>query len=171
MHYVQRTVKDSKHTYNGNILCKKQLTDVIYELYTDETLLIPFYNGFPYANDGTVKRVIETYATPYSSEEKIGYLSTPTIYYPKYQLANNLLKTYAGGSTITSVEIDYLSTLPLDIDVTDSTNDLLEFYPQELLYSTLDKAAYLFSIETRDIALAQTEGVEIQQNKQQLNQG
>lgn len=144
----------------------KQLNETVYELYTDEALLTPFYNGIPYNNAGNAKRVLKTYATEYLSSEKLGLLNTPQRDFPKYQLADNYIKLYAGTSTITSAELDYITTLPLPIDATDNTDDLLEFYPQELLYSALDKAAYLFGTETGYIQLAQAENIEIQQNKQ-----
>lgn len=144
----------------------KQLNETVYELYTDEALLTPFYNGVPYNNVGTIKRVIKTYATEEPSSEKISVLNESTIYYPKYQLADNFIKLYAGTSTIISAELDYITTLPLMIDVTDIADDLLVYYPQELLYSAMDKAAYLFGTETGYIQLAQAENIEIQSNKQ-----
>jgi len=148
----------------------KQLNQTVYQLYTDEALLVPFYNGVPYNNAGTVKRVVGYYATEYSSDEKIGQLTSPTLYFPKYQLADNFIKLYGGVATVTGAELDYISTLPLEIDVTDSTNDLLEFYPQELLYKAVDKAAYLFGMRTGYVQLMQGEANEIAMNNKETPQ-
>jgi hypothetical protein len=145
----------------------KQLNQTVYQLYTDEALLLPFYNGIPYNNDGVGQRVVGYYATKYSSDEKIGKLTSPTLYFPKYQLADNFIKLYAGVSNVTSVELDYIRTLPVQIDVTNTTTDLLVTYPQELLYKAADKAAYLFGSETGYTQLMQGEVNEIAMNNKE----
>jgi len=142
----------------------KQLNETVYELYTDVNLLVPAYNGVPYANAGTVSRVIGRYTMPYKSEDKNSSLATPTIYYPKHQETYLYVKLDAGGSTILSAELDYITNIAVPIDVTGVT-DLLPIYPQELLYKITDRACEIFAELTRDQSLFQTSVTEIQQTK------
>lgn len=159
----QVTLTDLGNGFDGTYYVK-QLSSTVYELYTDFNLTIPAYNGASYQGTGTVKRVVSVYAMPNQSQEKIGILSTPTVNFPTYQMGNNKLTVNAGGSVITSAILDYITTMPLDIDVTDSTDDLWEFYPMELLYKVNDKAEQLFAALTRDNVLYQTSTVEQQQS-------
>lgn len=142
----------------------KQLNETVYELYTDINLLTPAYNGIPYANAGTVTRVVGRYTMPYKSEDKNSSLSTPTIYYPKHQETQTYIKLDAGGSTISSAELDYITNIATPIDVT-SAADLIPTYPQELLYKVTDRACEIFAELTRDQSLFQTSVTELQQTK------
>lgn len=144
----------------------KQITETIYELYSDESLISPVYNGVPYDSLGVAKRVVSHYAFPYQSQDKAGLLTSSTVDFPKVQQSDNKLNLYAGTSAILSADLDYITFPALPIDVTDSTDDLLEFYPLELLYMVVDKAAQIFGEITRDPALTQYSIAEQQQNNQ-----
>lgn len=142
----------------------KQLTSTIYEMYTDEMLSILATDVPVYTSDLTLERIVMVYAMITESQDKVGILSRPTINFPKYQMGNNKLSVNAGGSTVISGTLDYITTMPLAIDIANNTNDLLIYYPMELLYKVNDKAAELFATLTRDNVLFQTSVTEQQQN-------
>lgn len=145
----------------------KQLSATVYELYTNINLTVPFYNGVPYANAGTVKRLVSAYATEENTSKKSSVLTAPTTDFPKYQFSDNTLLIYPGVGTIVAAEMDYITLPPLTIDVTDSTDDLLEFYSPDLLDKVVDKMSYLFGAITGYTQLAQIEAGEIQMNNKE----
>lgn len=133
----------------------KQLTKYKYQFYDDITLRTPVTAVTPYNGDGTITRVVDSWTKPYYSDRKIAFFGKPTIYFPKHEFADTVVKLYPRELTHILVKIDYISIGGITIDITDDSTNLETDYPYDMLKMVIDEAARLFKIDMGDYGSAQ----------------
>lgn len=144
--------------YTTKVCYIKQVGNYKYQLYADAALLTPLSPPDPYTG-GTVARLIYHYAKPYPSTEKIGYFGQPTMYYPKYEIANSAIKLFP--DTIDNIWIDYIKKPSVEIDVANNSFDYLTLYTYTLMQGVIALAVQLFFDEIRLVQLGQAKAIEI----------
>lgn len=149
---------------NGTFYVRKVGLDR-YQLFVDENFLVPVASNFPYNSGGIVRRVIEQYAMPYVSDQKISVFGEATKRYPKFEVAQGFIKFSPIPS---SVVVDYMTT-GLDtpivrIDVSDNVTDLELYYPKKFLMRLVNEAADLFHLSVRDLSQYQAQTQETIEN-------
>ena len=68
------------------------------------------------------------------------------------------------ADNLTSVSIDYVRTPPHEIDVTDNSTALEDYYPDKFLYRLMDECVVNFGIQTKDYNTAQISKQDIIEN-------
>lgn len=115
-----------------------------------------------YISGGTLVVVVDEWATPYVSDSKISVLNNPSPTNTKVETQNGTLKFYP--SSVSSVEVDYMTKLPYDIDVTRTNDDLTLYYSEKFLDLLVMESVLQASGDTRDDRRYQTSMQDIQMN-------
>lgn len=117
-------------------------------------------------SSGTLSLVLTTTAISDKVNAK-NVFSTPTKYSPKFSIHYNP-STDVRSITITpqpsTVELDYLTRLPVAFDANDTAADLNEYYPDFFLTKVMDECVKNFAIRTKDTGFYQTSRQEIVDN-------
>jgi len=127
----------------------KRLRNDLFELYSDSYLLNPIVGVTPFTGNGLINRIIYNDAYDMKSNRKFSNLNAPTVYNPYYEIANTVMKIYPLDLVCSQITMDYIS-IPLYIDVTDSTVDLLATYSERFIYFIADESARLMGMSMRD---------------------
>lgn len=127
----------------------KRLRNDLFELYSDKYLLNPVVGITSFTGAGSINRVIYNDAYDMKSNRKFSNLNAPSVYDPYYEIANTVMKIYPIDLTCTQLTIDYVS-IPVYIDVTDSTTDLLTIYSERFIYFIADETARIIGMSMRD---------------------
>ena len=106
-----------------------------------------------YTSGGVVTVVLNEWCVPYVSDQKINTLNNPSPYNPRVEVQNGTLKFFP--STVSSVLIDYMCTIPYEIDVTNTQDDLLLYYPQKFIDLLINELVVQASMQTRDFDFSQ----------------
>lgn len=118
----------------------------LYGLYSDVNLLTPVAgNGTYSGTSGTISRVVYETAWDLKSGRKFSKSNQATIYDPMYEMADGYMKIYPLTKVCSEISVDYVS-LPVPIDLADSTVDLLDTYSQRLIQFLVDEAARILMI-------------------------
>lgn len=136
----------------------KRLRNDLFELYSDQYLTTPIVGtSTTVGATPTISRIIYNDAYNMKSNRKFSELNAPSVYKPFYEVADTVLKIYP-NRVCSEIKIDYIS-VPAYIDVTDSTDDLLEVYSFRFIQFIADETARLMALSMRDDALnAQEQG-------------
>lgn len=153
---------------NGTFYVKK-LSDYKVQLFSDEKLDNAISSSGTYVNGGSVLgTVYYEYAVQTTSDRKISTWETPTVYSPRFEVAENFIKLYPNNYTCSEVTFDYLtngSNIPtVRIDVLDNQTDLELYYDGKFLMRLVEEAAAIFNKEARDIQQYQVQKTEIIDN-------
>lgn len=144
-HKEMLLVTDPNALTRTETLCYVKLVSTYrYKLYLNEDLTEEA--NVLYTNP-TIERYVSYWAKPYISDRKISLFGKPTIYRPKYEVADNSLKLYPYSL---KVILDYLKESPVAIICTDTTTNLTDSYPDKFLYYVAEKAAEIYFREVRD---------------------
>ena len=128
----------------------KQMNDYNYELYSDEFYKNPLLLISPFdITNASAIRIVKTWAKPLRTETKGMYYGSPTIYFPKYEIGDGLIRAYPENYPITDGEFDFLR-LPIWIDPTDNSFDYETVYPVDAIKMFVDFAAKRYFEETKD---------------------
>lgn len=119
-----------------------------YTIINKNVIRLLFFAAGAYTNGGVVNVVVDEWAAPFVSDTKISTLNTPTPRAPRVETARGTLKFYP--STISSVEVDYMTKLPYTIDVTRTADDLTLYYSDKFLELLITECVLQASAETRD---------------------
>lgn len=133
------------------------------DLFVDEHLTIPVVGNGTYTSGGTLVTVYSEYAKPIVSDKKISTLGRASLDFPKFEEGDHALKFLPSDYVCPSIVIDYVST-PKEINFYDEDTDYTLYYNEKFLFYLIDRAAENFLAEIRD-----TEGVQLQQQQNQLN--
>lgn len=133
---------------NGTRYVKRYKND-LFGLYADARLTTPIVGITAFTGNGTISRIIYNDAYDMKSNRKFSDLNKPTVYNPYYEVANTVMKIYPIDQTCSEITIDYVS-VPVYIDVTDSTTDLLGIYSLRFIYFIADETARLMAMSMRD---------------------
>jgi hypothetical protein len=149
---------------NGDYYVKR-VGNTGYELFIDEDLQLPVSSVSAYNGGGVISRVLEVYATPYVSDQKISSFGKADKEFPKYEVSQGMLKVEPAPS---SIELDYMTegaVIPtVRIDVLDSVTDLELYYPKKLLVRLVNEAADLQHLSMRDLTQYQAQTQETIEN-------
>jgi len=138
---------------NGTKYVKRRKPDY-FELFSDENLTVPVAGNGVYPGSGaSLSYIYDNTAYDLKSSRKFSTLSSPTVHDPYYEMADTVMKIYPINTPCSQVAVDYIST-PLPIDLTDTTDDLLEVYSQRILYFILDNSARILGGDMFDANLA-----------------
>jgi len=127
----------------------KRLKNDLFELYSDKYLINPIVGVTAFTGTGLINRIIYNDAYDMKSNRKFSNLNLPTVYDPYYEIANTVMKIYPLDLTCTQITMDYIS-IPLYINVADSTIDLLATYSERFIYFIADESARLMAMSMRD---------------------
>lgn len=138
----------------------KQISDKVYEFYTDSKLTSIYAPGGSY----NFYYQYEEYCTPYFSDGKINKNNVPKVYEPAFEDRENSIMIYPITEACVGVYIDYVHKPNYLIDVTNAYYDLELVYTNKFLYSVANEFANIFSAATRDTELYRSIENEIIQN-------
>ena len=127
----------------------KQLNDIKYTLYYDESLTLPVTAVGSPANGGDIAIVNYNWGVPYFSDRKIDSFGIPTAIRPRYEDREKEIRCYPEG-LCTEIAIDYISLPPFDINGADTSQNLSIIYNDNFMYELINKTAELFSMSIRD---------------------
>lgn len=127
----------------------KRLRNDLFELYSDKYLLNPVVGITSFTGTGSINRVIYNDAYDMKSNRKFSNLNAPSVYDPYYEIANTVMKIYPIDLVCTQITMDYVS-IPVYIDVANSTTDLLTIYSERFIYFIADETARLMAMSMRD---------------------
>jgi len=145
---------------NGTFYVKK-INAFKYELYRDKDFTIPVSGNGVYGGIGKAKRDYYKQATAIFSSTELDSFEQPSVSSPKFERGNGLIKFQPFDVPCTEITIDYFTTPPVAIDVTNGTVDLEDTYSEEFLYVVIDRAVNLISQAIKDTELYQTSMAEI----------
>ena len=156
-------------TGNTNVNGKryiKMVNKTTGDLYADANFQTPIAsNGTYVTNTAVIARYWYEYCQRYFSDRKIAKYSTPTADNPKFeQDINNSTRMIFQPLNLVCNEItmDYITQLPVSIDVADNVIDLERYYDKNLLYLCVAETSLLFAQQLRDESLYATSGNQIQ---------
>lgn len=115
-----------------------------------------------YTSGGTVTRQVSSDIKIQRADQKAFVYSQPTEEFLKAEMSDNILFLYP--NTVYEVTIDYLRTIPHEIDVADNVVNLELYYPAKFLYYIADECALNAGGMVRDGEIQNTEQLAIQQN-------
>jgi hypothetical protein len=115
-----------------------------------------------YSSGGAVTVVLSEWCTPYISDQKINTLNTPSVYNPRVETQQGTLRFYP--TAVSSVQVDYMSTVPYAIDVTREDDNLLLYYSNKFLDIIITELVIQASASSRDFEFFQVENVNQSQN-------
>lgn len=142
----------------------RQINDYKYALYSDPQLITPIIGSGTLAGTVTTKMLFQTdFCTQYISGRKGTGFHIPTIFNPKFEIANGLIKIYPLEVQCSSVLMDYmkkplLSQLPILDDV---VIDLEQTYSIRFLYYWIDEVVKLYAEQQREVQMIQVQNQEI----------
>jgi hypothetical protein len=94
-----------------------------------------------------------------SSTRKAGSFHKANIVTPRYEFTNNgtsQFRTLKLNPAPATISIDYVRVPPLDITVTDTTIELLNYYSQKFLFRLMDECVLNFGAQTKDYQTKQS---------------
>jgi len=127
----------------------KRYKNNLFGLYSDARLTTPIVGVASFSGNGTISRIIYNDAYDMKSNRKFSNLNAPSVYDPYYEIANTVMKIYPLTQACSEITIDYVS-VPVYIDVSDSTVDLLGIYSTRFIYFIADETARLMAMSMRD---------------------
>jgi hypothetical protein len=127
----------------------KRLRNDLFELYSDARLTTPIVGVTAFTGAGNISRIIYNDAYDMKSNRKFSNLNAPTVYDPYYEIANTVMKIYPIDQVCSEITMDYVS-VPVYIDVTNNTTDLLGIYSLRFIYFIADETARLMAMSMRD---------------------
>ena len=127
----------------------KRYKDDLFGLYSDARLTTPIVGVTSFSGNGTISRIIYNDAYDMKSNRKFSDLNKPTQYNPYYEIANTVMKIYPLDQVCSEITMDYVS-VPVYIDVANSTTDLLGIYSLRFIYFIADETARLMAMSMRD---------------------
>lgn len=133
---------------NGTRYVKRYKND-LFGLYSDARLTTPIVGVASFSGNGTISRIIYNDAYDMKSNRKFSNLNAPSVYDPYYEIANTVMKIYPLTQVCSEITMDYVS-VPVYIDVSDSTTDLLGIYSTRFIYFIADETARLMAMSMRD---------------------
>lgn len=142
----------------------KQLNSLSYSVFSDEKLTIPVVGNGDLS--GTViTQVIFKYnfATQYISGRKGSGFHVPTLFTPKFEIGNGVIKIYPLDITCSLAYVDYMKK-PLDSQLPDITNnviDLEQTYSLRFLYYWKDEVVKLYKEQMMELQAMQVQNQEI----------
>jgi hypothetical protein len=138
---------------NGRFYLKR-IGRMTYELYLDKDLKQKVTTNVFSGSTADITTIILSDCTMQFSDQRIGELIKPTKRNPKVQVADNALKIEP--SDCKKLVLDYVKIPPVLINPDDNTFDLETVYSTKLIYEFVEKAAEIFTVQTRDIQSFQT---------------
>lgn len=109
--------------------------------------------------DGTLSLTRTVEATPISSDRKKSSFHTPDKFNPGYELQydDNFIdaRSFVLSPVPSSVLIDYVCKPQIEIDATNTSAELLDYFPEKFIYRLLDEAFLAFAERTADANGAQ----------------
>ena len=133
---------------NGTRYVKRYKND-LFGLYADARLTTPIVGVSSFTGTGSISRIIYNDAFDMKSNRKFSELNEPTVNDPYFEVANTVMKIYPLDQVCSEVMIDYIS-VPVYIDVTNNTTDLLGIYSLRFIYFIADETARLMGMSMRD---------------------
>lgn len=133
---------------NGTRYVKRYKND-LFGLYSDARLTTPIVGVTAFAGSGSISRIIYNDAYDMKSNRKFSELNEPTVNDPYFEIANTVMKIYPLDQVCSEITMDYIS-VPVYIDVTNNTTDLLGIYSLRFIYFIADEAARLMGMSMRD---------------------
>lgn len=139
----------------------KMVSPSRYRLYSDVNLLTAVVSNGSYSGtSGVINQIFYNYATDMHSVEKSSRLNEATEVDPQWEVADAVLKIYPMTRQCSEVTVDYIS-LPVYIDVADSTIDYLETYSTTFIDYISDQWCILAGESARDEGLILNNQTEI----------
>jgi hypothetical protein len=151
--YVEISNQQEINEANGRFYLKR-IGRMAFELYLDRGLKDKVTTNVFSGSKADVKTIIVSSCTMQFSDQRIGELIKPSKRNPKVQVADNALKIEPDGCK--KILLDYVKIPPVLIDPDDNTFDLETVYSTKLIYEFLEKAAEIFTVQTRDVQSFQT---------------
>lgn len=139
----------------------EQANEFDYFLFTDKYLRVPAVGNGVQTGTGTVSEIFRSTIRFKRSDEKGSIYAKPTVESPFYQQTKNYMKILPADQPCDWMRADYIRQPPVTIDITNSTTDLIQYYPDYFLYKVVSKAVLDFDASTRDtvgVALETNEG-------------
>ena len=125
---------------------------------------------FCYKNgQGTYYQIKEKSVGQLQSDRKTSPYHRATEENPKFIAENDGTSTprsfrITPASNLTTISIDYVRTPPHEIDVTDNSTTLEDYYPNKFLYRLMDECVSNFGIQTKDYNTSQAAKQDIIEN-------
>jgi len=148
---------------NGTFFLK-YANEFNYFLYTDMQLQNPVSGNGVQTGVGTVSQITKSTLRFKRSDEKKGIYGKPTVDNPFYQQSYNLIKILPEWATCNWIKLDFIRDAPFQIDVTDTTTDLSNYYSESFQYLVENKALRIFFESTKDIIGIGTASNEVHDN-------
>lgn len=143
---VQHTLRKGDTIKNGSTLY------TVTKVYND-TFMAKTSAGVYATATGTYYNVFDREMKQMSSTRKAGSFHKANIITPRYEFLNNGTAQNRSlrltPAPITAV-IDYVRVPPLDIDVANTSTELLDYYSQKFLYHLMDECVMNFATQTKD---------------------
>lgn len=141
----------------------KYITDKKIRLYEDESLQTSFPIGLSATGiGGVISQVFYNYASPITSDQKIGNFVKGDADNAKYETADGMIKLYPANVLFSSVTVDYFAKPKIEIDTNDNVIDLLLYYPFSLMDKIINDAVKKYTTGAHDPVLEASTTREIQ---------
>lgn len=114
------------------------------KLYSDQYLTSPITLSGTYNGGGTVKKIYYRNATYFAPDRDIAQLSKPTADHPGVRTSDSFLYILPADHVCDKVKMDYLKKPDVEIIITDTTTELLDYYTQKFLDRVVDEAMSLY---------------------------
>lgn len=143
----------------------KVISSTKFDIYEDKDLLIGKNGNGVFGGVGAIKRIYYKVATPYLSSRKISVYEQPTTMFPQFERADLQLKVYPSDSVCSEITVDYLRYDLTPISVTDTAQDLEQYYSYEFLMYVTDKSASMFFARFKEVESFQVSQIQEQSVK------
>lgn len=134
---------------NGTFFVKK-ISDFKFEIYTDEFFQVPVAGTGAYISGGQLSRIYFEWCRMYRSDQKIDTFATPSVRFPKFEVAETQLKFYPDNITCRRIELDYITKAVVLPDVNNNVIDLELTYRYNFLLYIIYAACANFAEEVKD---------------------
>lgn len=134
---------------NGDRYFKK-INTYEFDLYLDSDLRSPVSGNGVFSGSAKLNRIYYKSATPYYSSQQIAKYKEPTISFPQFDRAENVLKVLPNDRVCQEITMDYLIIPSVFIDVSNSTVDLENYYSYDFLIGVMDTAKDMFFMRSKD---------------------
>jgi len=151
---------------NGDRYVKK-INTYEYDLYADKDLMNPINGNGVFGGVGTIKRIHYNSAMPNYAATQIGKYAEPTISFPKFDRGDMQIKILPTDYTCEEITADYVTIPPIEIDASNTTIDLENYYHYDFLVMVASQAAKMFFNRSKDFESLQAEMAIEQSNNAQ----
>ncbi len=128
---------------SGEVYAKTTVRSTL-KLYSDEYLTSPITISGSYTGGGTVKKLYYRNATYFAPDRDIAQLSKPTADNPGVRTSDSFLYILPEDHVCDKVKMDYIKKPDVEIVITDTTTELLDYYTEKFLQRVVDEAMSIY---------------------------